>query len=93
MIGLPEADTPKLNFGQDEFECLNLNITRPGSLSPLSKVPVVLWIHGYVHPYVQLQVILIGLEVAVTGALVPTGCTMAEHSFGRVWPSENRSLW
>lgn len=42
--------TPNLTAGpelqQDEFECLNLNITCPGGLTPNSRAPVMLWIHG-----------------------------------------------
>lgn len=43
-----KALLPKAHLKQDEFECLNLNITCPASASPSSNLPVMLWIHGYV---------------------------------------------
>ncbi|KAK2461023.1 hypothetical protein APHAL10511_006964 [Amanita phalloides] len=44
MLGLPAF--PKEHFTQDEFECLNLTVTCPAGLTPQSRLPVMLWIHG-----------------------------------------------
>ncbi|PPQ74840.1 hypothetical protein CVT26_005220 [Gymnopilus dilepis] len=46
LFGIPHQDIPEQNLKQDEFECLNLNITCPGGLTPNSRVPVMLWVHG-----------------------------------------------
>ncbi|KAI6021718.1 Alpha/Beta hydrolase protein [Pisolithus microcarpus] len=46
LIGLPEADLPRQCFPQDEFECLNLNITCPAHQNSESRLPVMVWIHG-----------------------------------------------
>ena len=46
LFGLPQQEIPQQNLKQDEFECLNLNITCPGGLTPHSRLPVMLWIHG-----------------------------------------------
>ncbi|KDQ60133.1 hypothetical protein JAAARDRAFT_56105 [Jaapia argillacea MUCL 33604] len=46
MFGLTVDDVPSQVFKQNEFECLNLNITCPGDISPESAIPVMLWIHG-----------------------------------------------
>lgn len=31
---------------EDEFECLNLEITRPANVSAPESLPVLVWIHG-----------------------------------------------
>ncbi|KAF9069511.1 Carboxylesterase [Rhodocollybia butyracea] len=46
MFGLHNDDIPKQALKQNEFECLNLNITCPGGLTPQSHLPVMVWIHG-----------------------------------------------
>ncbi|KAL0578116.1 hypothetical protein V5O48_003859 [Marasmius crinis-equi] len=47
MFGLTEDELPKHpSLKQNEFECLNLNITCPGGLTPRSHVPVMVWVHG-----------------------------------------------
>lgn len=47
MFGLTEDEIPQQPlFKQNEFECLNLNITCPGGLTPRSNLPVMVWIHG-----------------------------------------------
>ncbi|KAH9943550.1 carboxylesterase [Amylocystis lapponica] len=46
LFGLSEDCIPKQNLKQSEFECLNLNITCPGTATPESMFPVMLWIHG-----------------------------------------------
>jgi carboxylesterase type B len=46
LIGLAESDTPRQVFKQDEFECLNLNITCPAGHHSESRLPVMVWIHG-----------------------------------------------
>ena len=48
LFGLHQDEIPAQEFKQDEFECLNLNIICPGGLTPESRVPVMLWIHGCV---------------------------------------------
>ena len=46
LIGLPDDLIPEQNLKQDEFECLNLNITCPAGLTLHSRLPVMLWLHG-----------------------------------------------
>ncbi|KAJ7731122.1 Alpha/Beta hydrolase protein [Mycena maculata] len=46
LFGLGQADVPQQVLEQDEFECLNLNITCPAGLTSQSRVPVMLWVHG-----------------------------------------------
>lgn len=46
LIGLADSDIPRQIFKQDEFECLNLNITCPAGHRRESQVPVMVWIHG-----------------------------------------------
>ncbi|OJA17738.1 hypothetical protein AZE42_08824 [Rhizopogon vesiculosus] len=46
LIGLAESDIPRQVFKQDEFECLNLNITCPAGHYCESQLPVMVWIHG-----------------------------------------------
>ena len=53
-----KALLPKAHLKQDEFECLNLNITCPASASSSSNLPVMLWIHGYV----QFRIAMISLS-------------------------------
>ena len=49
MFGCSLDDSPPLVFKQNEFECLNLNITAPAGLDSESRLPVMVWIHGYVR--------------------------------------------
>ena len=46
LFGIPQAQIPVPDLKQDEFECLNLNVTCPAGLNPLSRIPVMLWVHG-----------------------------------------------
>ncbi|KAJ7512511.1 Alpha/Beta hydrolase protein [Mycena galericulata] len=46
LFGLGRADIPQQILEQNEFECLNLNITCPAGLTPQSRIPVMLWVHG-----------------------------------------------
>jgi len=47
LFGLPEEEIPKQqSLKQNEFECLNMNITCPAGLTAHSRAPVMLWIHG-----------------------------------------------
>ncbi|KAF8886489.1 Alpha/Beta hydrolase protein [Infundibulicybe gibba] len=46
LFGLEGVDIPKQNLKQNEFECLNLNITCPAGLTPRSRLPIMLWVHG-----------------------------------------------
>lgn len=48
LFGITQQEIPHQDLRQDEFECLNLNITCPAGLTPLSRLPVMLWIHGLV---------------------------------------------
>jgi len=48
LFGLDHADIPTQTLKHDEFECLNLNITCPAGLTSRSRLPVMVWIHGYV---------------------------------------------
>ena len=49
LFGLDRADIPSQSLKHDEFECLNLNITCPAGLTLHSRLPVMVWIHGYVY--------------------------------------------
>ncbi|KAF8136913.1 Alpha/Beta hydrolase protein [Boletus edulis] len=46
LIGIPDTDIPRQVLVQDEFDCLNLNITAPTHQSSLSRFPVMVWVHG-----------------------------------------------
>ncbi|KAJ7484432.1 Alpha/Beta hydrolase protein [Mycena latifolia] len=46
LFGLGREDVPQQVLEQNEFECLNLNITCPAGLTSQSRVPVMLWVHG-----------------------------------------------
>ncbi|KAF8801132.1 alpha/beta-hydrolase [Phlegmacium glaucopus] len=46
LFGISQEEIPQQVLKQDEFECLNLNITCPAGLTPHSRLPVILWIHG-----------------------------------------------
>ncbi|KAI0945574.1 hypothetical protein AcW1_001765 [Taiwanofungus camphoratus] len=46
LFGISEDAIPQQNLKQSEFECLNLNITCPANVTPESRLPVMLWIHG-----------------------------------------------
>ncbi|TFK41640.1 Alpha/Beta hydrolase protein [Crucibulum laeve] len=46
LFGIAREEIPQQNLKQDEFECLNLNITCPAGLTPNSRIPVMLWVHG-----------------------------------------------
>ncbi|KAJ7098310.1 Alpha/Beta hydrolase protein [Mycena epipterygia] len=46
IFGLGHPEAPQQILQQDEFECLNLNITCPAGLTSQSRVPVMLWVHG-----------------------------------------------
>ena len=48
LFGVSQEEIPQQDLKQDEFECLNLNITCPAGLTPHSRLPVMLWIHGLV---------------------------------------------
>ncbi|KAG5341401.1 Lipase 1 [Termitomyces sp. T112] len=46
LVGITNDLSPQQILKSDEFECLNLNITCPAGLTPQSRVPVMLWVHG-----------------------------------------------
>ncbi|KAG1741475.1 Alpha/Beta hydrolase protein [Suillus paluster] len=46
LLGLSDSDIPRQVFKQDEFECLNLNITCPAGHRSKLQLPVMVWIHG-----------------------------------------------
>ncbi|KAI0070994.1 carboxylesterase [Panus rudis PR-1116 ss-1] len=46
LFGLTPDAVPHQALKQDEFECLNLNITVPADATSTSHLPVMLWIHG-----------------------------------------------
>lgn len=48
LAGIPDTDLPRQVLVQDEFDCLNLNITTPAHQSSVSQLPVMLWVHGLV---------------------------------------------
>lgn len=49
LFGISADEIPQQNLKHDEFECLNLNITCPAGLTPHSRIPVMLWVHGGGH--------------------------------------------
>ncbi|KAF8217765.1 Alpha/Beta hydrolase protein [Mycena galopus ATCC 62051] len=46
LFGMGHADAPQQILEQNEFDCLNLNITCPAGLTSQSRLPVMLWVHG-----------------------------------------------
>lgn len=46
LLGGVESDSPKYTLTQSEFDCLNLDITRPGGHDRHSRLPVMVWFHG-----------------------------------------------
>jgi carboxylesterase type B len=46
LVGSSPSQSSQQNFKHDELECLNLNVTCPGGLTPDSRIPVMTWIHG-----------------------------------------------
>lgn len=55
LIGLPDTDIPRQVLVQDEFDCLNLNITAPAHQSSISRLPVMFWVHGLVFPFPRVS--------------------------------------
>ena len=49
LLGIVENELPKQFLAQNEFECLNLNITRPANADKNARLPVMVWVHGFVH--------------------------------------------
>jgi hypothetical protein len=82
MFGCSLDDAPTQLFKQNEFECLNLNVTSPAGLGHESRLPVMVWIHGYVHrtPYRALPTRPHRLAGEAIGARARTGSTTAELS-------------
>lgn len=81
LLGLHESEIPRQVFKQDEFECLNLNVTCPGQLKPGSRLPVMLWIHGYVTAPFECGFLYLHLFILVEEAIavrVPAGCMMEQ---------------
>lgn len=48
LLGIVENELPKQFLAQNEFECLNLNITRPATTDKNARLPVMVWVHGFV---------------------------------------------
>ncbi|KAJ7753094.1 Alpha/Beta hydrolase protein [Mycena maculata] len=46
LFGLGRDNIPQQVLEQNEFGCLNLNITCPAGLTSEARIPVLLWIHG-----------------------------------------------
>lgn len=80
---------PVQAFKQDEFECLNLNIVCPAGLTSQSKVPVMLWIHGFVLLLFNLVLTNGHGTVAVIQARAQNGIMMVVRSFGRAFNLKN----
>ena len=59
LFGISQQDIPRQDLKQDEFECLNLNITCPAGLTLHSRLPVMLWIHGLVFCPTHLSLVLV----------------------------------
>ena len=47
LFNLPAGSAPPQTLMHDELECLNLNITCPGTVAPGVLHPVMVFIHGY----------------------------------------------
>lgn len=62
MFCLDAADIPKQSLKQNEFDCLNMNITVPAGLTSHSRVPVMAWVHGYVLNFCLVR---LGLQASV----------------------------
>ena len=79
LFGLHHEEIPRQEFKQDEFECLNLNIICPGGLTPESRVPVMLWIHGCVLLLCISRTVADGHRILVVAmrALARSGIMMA----------------
>ena len=96
MFGLSPDESPTQTFKQNEFECLNLTITCPAGLNSQSRLPVMLWIHGYaIYPYItppfsQSPSLPLSI-VAERGARVLIGSLMVAPSCAKVSSSGNRS--
>jgi carboxylesterase type B len=46
LVGVPDNLVKSFELNYDEFECLNLMITKPTTDSSDKKLPVMVWIHG-----------------------------------------------
>lgn len=57
LFALTNDEISAQNLKQIESECLNLNITCPGGLTRESRLPVMVWIHGFVHHLLRSEVI------------------------------------
>ncbi|KAH9057916.1 alpha/beta-hydrolase [Lactarius deliciosus] len=57
LFAFTGAETSAQNFKQIESECLNLNITCPGGLTRESRLPVMVWVHGFVHHLLRSGVV------------------------------------
>jgi Carboxylesterase family len=87
LFGISQQEIPQQDLKQDEFECLNLNITCPSGMTPLSCLPVMLWIHGLVvcPPTIHLYSYFNSLfSVGAIKVQVPDGFMTAESSFAGV---------
>lgn len=83
LFGISQQEIPQQDLKQDEFECLNLNITCPAGLTPHSCLPVMLWIHGLVYLSHHLSLVLIStlFSVGAIKAQVQDGFMTAESLF------------
>lgn len=50
LLRLPDEDNTAFELEQDEFNCLNLNVSVPDEIGPTSRLPVFVWIHGRSSP-------------------------------------------
>ncbi|CCX05424.1 Alpha/Beta hydrolase protein [Pyronema domesticum] len=46
LFRIPAEHLPNWKVDEDEFECLNLEITVPEGVKPGDNVPVMIWVHG-----------------------------------------------
>lgn len=94
MLSLSEEDIPKQTLKQNEFECLNMNITCPADLTPYSRLPVMVWIHGFVFVFFfrTAYIINLGAEVLIA---VPdrTGFMTEGDLFAEVFFWASPSSW
>ena len=65
LFGISQQEIPQQDLKQDEFECLNLNITCPAGLTPQCRLPVMLWIHGLVVCRTTYSLVLISILFSV----------------------------
>ena len=71
LFNLSEDSVPQQTLKQDEFECLNLNITCPADAAPGTLYPVMVFIHGYVYHICSSIIVSINGSCVVVAIVAP----------------------